>query len=87
MFDHEVYKKIYGVKRYSIMDGLPPLFILKSWLGYNIVTTSPYFYDTHFGDHSTDRWGEYVQKCVEFSKKNRASYLLLKIVQPTSPSF
>jgi len=83
MFDHEVYKKIYGVKCYSIMDGLPPLFMLKSWFGYNIVTTSPYFYDTHFGDHSTDIWKEYVQKCVEFSRKNRASYLLLKIAQPS----
>ena len=64
------------------MDGFPPLFMLKPWFGNAILATSPYFTDTYFGDSPTDRWHEYVQKCIEFSKKNEATYLLLKICQP-----
>jgi len=82
MFNPEVYKKTYGFKCHYIMDGLPPLYIFKPLFGNIIVTTSPYFTDTHFGNHSADRWNEYVLKCVEFSKKHKAAYLLLKIAQP-----
>ena len=82
MFNHEVYKKTYGFKCHYIMDGLPPLYIFKPLFGNIIVATSPYFTDTHFGNHSADRWNEYVLKCVEFSRKHKAAYLLLKIAQP-----
>jgi len=82
MFNHEVYKKSYGIKCCYIMDSFPPLFIFKPLFGNIIITTSPYFTDTHFGSHSADKWNEYVLKCVEFGKKHKASYLLLKIAQP-----
>lgn len=81
MFNHEVHKKTYGIRCYNLLDGFPPLFVFKPLFGNAIVTTSPYFTDTHFGDHSTDRWKEYVHKCVGLSKKNKAAYLLLKICQ------
>ena len=82
MLNHEVYKKTYGIKCHYIMDGLPPLYIFKPLFGNAMVATSPYLTDTDFGDHSKGRWNEYVQKCIEYSKKNEAAYLLLKICQP-----
>lgn len=82
MLDHAVYKRTYGIKCCHIMDDFPPLFIFNPLLGNKIVATSPYITDTNFGDHPTDRWNEYVEKCVEFSRKNKAAYLLLKICQP-----
>ena len=67
MLNQEIYKKTYGINCRYIMDGLPPLFIFKPLFGNVIVTTSPYLTNTHFGKPSTDRWSEYVQKCVKFS--------------------
>jgi hypothetical protein len=82
MLNPEVYKRTYGIKCCYIMNDLPPLFIFKPLLGNAIVLTSPYITNTYFGNHPADRWNEYVQKCVEFCKKNNAAYLLLKICQP-----
>ena len=70
MLNPEVYKRTYGIKCCYIMNDLPPLFIFKPLLGNAIVLTSPYITNTYFGNHPADRWNEYVQKCVEFCKKN-----------------
>jgi len=82
MLNSDIYRETYGIRPFTVLDGLPPVYRLKGLFGSTLLTTSPYLTDTPFAGFDNRKLMEYAEACRELCERENADYLLIKTRQP-----